>query len=303
MYRIGNVTKLLLCLCLILPVALFGQGYMQQVGTSGNVNWTQQVIRCTGVGGANPNLPLAAQRASAERAAKVDAMRNLLETIKGVNVSAETTVENYLLVNDVINTRVEGVIRNFRVVDKRYMSTLDVEIDIEMALTGSLLNTLLPNDFGGGTLMTGGQILCPTCGQPWPEGRSVPAGVSLVQASESTEPSANVFTGLIVDARGVGCRPAMAPKLLDESGNEVFGSKFVSREYATDIGMVGYEKDIGRARINDRVADNPLIVKGIKTFGPNKTDLVIGNADALKIHNAAQNMNFLQHCRVMYILD
>lgn len=303
MYRTGIVMKLLFCLCFILPIALLGQGYVQQVGTAGNVNWTEQVIRCTGVGGANPNLPLAAQRASAERAAKVDAMRNLLETLKGVNISAETTVENHLLASDVIHTRVEGVLQNFRVVDKRYMSTLDVEIDIEMPLTGSLLNTLLPSNFGGGTLMTGGQILCPTCGQPWPEGRSVPAGVSLVQASESSEPSAHVFTGLIVDARGLGVRPAMAPKLMDENGEEVYGSKFVSREYATDIGMVGYEKDINRAKINERVADNPLIVKGIKTTGPNKTDLVIGNADALKVHNAAQNMNFLQHCKVMYILD
>jgi len=303
MYKKVNVNKMFIFLCLMLPVLVFSQGYVQQVGTAGNVNWTQQTITCTGYGGANPNLPLAAQRAGAIRAAKVDALRNLLETINGVNISSETTVENHLMVNDVIHTRVEGILRGFQIKDTKYMSTGDVEVDVEVSLTGQLLNTLLPNNFGGGTLTTGGQLLCPTCGQPWPEGRAVPAGVSLVQASDAAEPTTAVYTGLIVDARGLGCRPAMAPKLVDENGKEVYGSKFVSREYATDIGMVGYEKDISRAKINERVADNPLIVKGIKTSGPNKTDLVIGNTDALKIHNAAQNMNFLQHCKVMYILD
>lgn len=155
--------------------------------------------------------------------------------------------------------------------------------------------------------MTGGQLLCPTCGQPWPKGKPVPPGVTLIRAGAGTgnagTTSSAVYTGLIIDARGLSVRPAMAPKVLDDRGDEVYGSKYVTREYAVDIGMVGYEKDINRARLNERVADNPLIVKAIEASGPNKTDVVINSADALKIHNAAANMNFLQHCKVMFILD
>lgn len=153
--------------------------------------------------------------------------------------------------------------------------------------------------------MTGGQLLCPTCGQPWPTGKPVPSGITLIQAGAGgvTPSGGGVYTGLVVDARGLGIRPAMAPKVLDEGGEEVYGSRYVSREYAVDIGMVGYEKDINRARINERIADNPLIVKAIQSSGPNKTDVVISSIDATKIHNAAANMNFLQHCKVMFILD
>lgn len=303
MFRSSSVV-VVLSLVLILPMALLGQGYVQSVGPTGNIDWTQQVMRCTGVGGPNPNLPMAAQRAGALRAAKLEALRNLLETVKGVYLTSETTVENSMIASDVIQTRVEGALKGFRVVDTRYMSTGDVEVDVEVPLTGIILDAVLPMDFGGGALMTGGQLLCPTCGQPWPAGKPVPAGVTLIQAGEGAgTQSAGVFTGLVIDARGLSLRPAMAPRVLDDRGEEVYGSKYVSREYAVDIGMVGYEKDINRARQNERVADNPLIVTAVESGGPNKTDVVISSVDANKIHNAAANMNFLQHCKVMFILD
>lgn len=130
MLRFGRIFIVVLCMALVLPVAVMGQGYLQQIGTSGNVNWTQQVIRCTGIGAPNPNHPLAAQRAGALRAAKEDARRNLIETIKGVTLTSETLVENAMLVSDVIRSRVEGTIRGFRVLEPRYMSTGDVEIDV-----------------------------------------------------------------------------------------------------------------------------------------------------------------------------
>lgn len=298
---------IVLTLLIIMPVLLFGQGYIQQVGSSGNVDWTNQIVKCTGIGAPNPNHSMAAQRAGALRAAKLDALRNLLETIRGINLSSETTVQNAMMVDDVIKTQVSGALRGYRVIDTRYMSSGDVEVDVEVAMTGVISNSILSDDFGGGRLITGGQLLCPVCGQPWPEGRSIPDGVDLIHTggSGATDVSGGrgVFTGLIIDARGLGLRPAMAPKVVDANGEEIYGSKYVDREYAVDIGMVGYEKDINNASHNVRVADNPLIVKGVDVLGQNKTDVVVSSTDAVKIHNAAANMNFLDHCKVMFILD
>jgi len=95
----------------------------------------------------------------------------------------------------------------------------------------------------------------------------------------------------------------MAPKVLDESGEEIYGSKYVSRDWAVQIGMVGYDKDVNRARNNDRVASNPLVVKGIKSAGPNKADIVVSAASATAIRNAAANQNFLDKCKVMFVVD
>jgi hypothetical protein len=296
-------TAALFALLACAPMLALGQGYVQNVG-SGAVNWTDQIVRSTGIGAPNVNMPAPQQRAGAIKAAKMDALRNLLETVKGVTLNSETTVENAIVTSDVIQTKVEGAIRGYRVVDTRYMSSGDVEVDIEVPLTGILADALLPASFGGGTLMAGGAAFCPTCGQPWPAGKPVPSGVSLSGGASAFEtPAGGAVSGLVIDARGLGLRPAMAPRIVDEQGGEVYGSKFVSREYAVDIGMVGYEKDVNRAAKNERVAATPLVVKGVQASGPNKTDVVIAMADAQKIHNAAVNMNFLQHCKVMFILD
>jgi hypothetical protein len=256
---------------------------MQSVGTAGNINWQEQMIRATGIGAPNPNVPLAAQRAGALEAAKRVALRNILEVVKGMAINSETTVENAMMTSDVITTKVTGIVRDFKVVDQRYMSDGSVEVDVEIPLSGILSDVLLPSQQGS----------------PLAPGQAYPLGVTT---------QSGVFTGLIIDTRMIidlndrGLRPAMAPKILDEQGNEVYGTGYVSRDYAVQIGVVGYEKDIDRARKDERVTDNPLIINAIKTSGTNNCDVVVSNADAQKILAAAKNMNFMEQCKVMFIL-
>ncbi|MEK6691914.1 MAG: hypothetical protein AABY44_00615, partial [Nitrospirota bacterium] len=111
-----------------------------------------------------------------------------------------------------------------------------------------------------------------------------------------------VFSGLIVDARGLGAKPAMAPKIFDEDGREVYGSAYVNREWAIKEGMAGYSKDVVAARNNPRVTATPIVVKGLKTSGQAKADIVISNIDAGKIRANAENMTFIEKCRVIIVI-
>lgn len=95
----------------------------------------------------------------------------------------------------------------------------------------------------------------------------------------------------------------MSPKIIDENGQEVYGSAFVSREYAVQQGMSGYAKDMTAAQSNPRVTNNPLTVKGLKTEGPGKSDIVISNADASKLKSAYEHLSFMKKCRVMIVVD
>ncbi|MFH2013274.1 MAG: LPP20 family lipoprotein [Pseudomonadota bacterium] len=236
----------------------------------GEVNWTMNVIRATGSGAPNPSAPnIAVARLGAERAAKVDALRNLLETVKGVRIDSETTVQNAITQNDVIQSKVEGFVRGARVVDKKYFSDGGVEVIIEVPISGSFAEALLPP--------TGGQLV-PSKGSP-------------------------VYTGLIIDATGLELHPAMSPKIIDEDGREVYGSAYVSREFAIEQGIVGYVKDIGAARQNDRVSNNPIIIKGIKTEGRGNSDVVIKNSDANILRDTSKNLSFLSQCRVLIVVD
>lgn len=303
--KITQILIMAMILILSFAFVIQAQYVTQTFGQNQTVDWSNQVARAVGIGAANPNLPTSAQRAASIRAAKLDAVRNLLETIKGIYLTSETTVRNSMVENDVISTRVEGLAQNFKQVEgPRYMSDGSVEVVVEMPITGAILDALLPGQFGGGQFMTAGQMVCPTCGQPWPQGRPVPPGVTLQQFGGATPMTASgVYTGLVVDCKGLGVRPAMAPKIIDEQGNEIYGSKFVSREWAVEIGMVGYDKDVNRARQNDRVTNNPLVIRAVQASGQNKTDVVISSADAALIHQAAANQNFLDKCKVMFIVN
>jgi hypothetical protein len=108
---------------------------------------------------------------------------------------------------------------------------------------------------------------------------------------------------MVVDARGVGARPAMSPKIVDENGAEVYGSMIVDKDYAVSQGISGYARDLTAAQGNQRVTNNPLTVKGLSAEGAGKSDIKINNEDANKIRSATENLSFMKKCRVMIVLD
>ncbi len=258
----------------------WAQQPLTQVIGNGEINWAEQTIRATGSGAPNPDAPnIAAARLGAERAAKADALRNILETIKGVRIDSETLVVNAMTQNDVIRTRVQGIVRGAQAVNTRYLSDGAVEVTLEIRMaspsapTDTLTATVLPPQ----TMGTQTQNI-PKAGNP-------------------------VYTGVIFDARGLGIRPAMSPKVVDEDGREVYGSAFVSQEWATKFGILGYAKDLEASKKNDRVATNPLVVSGRKVSGGGGCDLVISNADAQGMRDMSKNLSFLEQCRVLIVVD
>jgi hypothetical protein len=108
---------------------------------------------------------------------------------------------------------------------------------------------------------------------------------------------------MVIDARGIAARPAMSPRILDEDGKEVYGSANVDREFAVQQGMSGYARDLNAAQSNQRVTNNPVTLKAVKTSGAGRTDVIISNADAQQIRASAENAGFMKKCRVMIVLD
>ena len=253
---------------------------VEQMGDKGKINWSEGYIEAVGIG-APPERYIGKPQARpmALRAAKVDAYRNLLETTKGVRIDSATVVKDFTVESDVINAQVEGLVKGAKVVNQDYLSDGTVEVTLRMPMAGGFAQVIIPKALEKK----------PEVAPPAP-----PAGPA---------PSGDVFTGMVVDARGLQARPAMAPKVLDENGKEVYGSMNVDKEFAVQQGMSGYARDLTAAQSNPRVTNNPVSVKGVKTEGPGKSDIVISNADADKIRGAADNMTFLKKCRVMIVLD
>jgi hypothetical protein len=266
--------KIMLLLSTTLVTIGFSQ--IQEFGGKGSIDWGNRTITATGIGAPSPNAPVAAARPMAIRAARNDALRNALELIKGLQLTSTTTVENFMVSSDVVRTSVQGYIQSFKEGEPKYMADKTIEITVIVPMDNKLAEAVLPPSIGNS-----------------PKHLPVATGGS----------GAN-FTGLIIDARGLGAIPALAPKILDENGKEIYGSAYVTRDFAVKWGMAGYSKTPEQAGSQtDRIGKQPGIIKAVKATGASKCDLVISNEDAQSVLAASKSMKFLADCRVIIIVD
>ena len=292
-------TLALLSFSFFLLSSIQGQGWgwgsndaVQQVD-NGAMNYSNGFVVATGIGAISPlaqNPGMA--RATAVRAAKVDAMRNLLEAVMAITVSSETTVRGAAIENDVVKTSVEGMVRGARMrdidgdgrgsnSDIRYLSDTSIEIEMEVHMSGI------------------SEVILPPAGYaPAPVAGGAPA-----PAAAPAAPKPGTVTGLIIDARGLGLRPAMSPKVLDQNGGVVYGAGNFTREFAVKFGVAGYSKDLEQAQQDPRVVGNPLVVKGVGVQGANKADLVLAAGDVSRVKGAESSGKFLSNCKVMILID
>lgn len=70
----------------------------------------------------------------AKRAAKVDALRNLMETVYGIQIDSHTTVSDFVTQSDTIKAKVSAVIQGAREVDYRVLQDGTAEVTVEITL-------------------------------------------------------------------------------------------------------------------------------------------------------------------------
>ena len=267
-----------------LGVPLFSQGFIGDQLENGSVNYADRTITAIGIGFIPENAINAGQaRRSALRISKQDALRNLVEIVNGVVVTSETTVSGAMF-DDEIKTKVKGVIRGAeRVGDPKYLSDTSVEVTYQVKMSG-ISEVLIPPAIISAVLENTGT-----------EKKSV--------INKTIDPSSGDITGIIIDAKGLKVRPALAPKVIDKDGGIIYGPGDYSREYAVTQGVVGYSKTIESAKIDSRVKGNPLVIKATGVSGQNSTDVIIGNDDIKRVGSANTSYGVLNDCRVIILLD
>jgi hypothetical protein len=227
-----------------------------------SVDWQKRVVKCTGAGAANLKDAAgnpAVARIGAEKAAKLDALRNCLEAMKGVAITGGQTVGGAIGGDPALRGTVEGAVRGFRPVATRYFSDGGVEIDVEVPLDA-----------------VGEAVLPKAAAAPAPAGP----------------------TSLVVDAAGLKVAPALAPRLLDEAGQELYGPASLG-ESARRGGVAAYARGLDSAKrdLGPRLGDKPLVVKALRAQG---ADLVIAKADAAAL---AGHPAFLAEGRVVILTE
>ncbi|SVB85592.1 uncharacterized protein METZ01_LOCUS238446 [marine metagenome] len=258
----------------------------------GSINYADRTIQATGIGFIPVNVINAGQaRRSAMRIAKQDALRQLIEIVNGVNVTSETTVSGAMF-DDVIKTQVQGAIRGARKVgEPKYLSDTSVEVVYEVSMN-NISRALLPMAERAPVLSYESVTATGTAAAAAGQGGGAAAA-----------PASGGVTGIIIDGSGLGLRPAMSPRILNQSGTVLYGPGQYDRDYAAANGVVGYAKTLGQAKADTRVQGNPLVLRGASASGTAKTDVIISNADAGKLVSAGRSAGLLQDCRIMFVLN
>ena len=113
------------------------------------------------------------------------------------------------------------------------------------------------------------------------------------------------YTGLLIDVRGLGLQPSIAPRVLSTAGHVIHGAATVDRSLATDYGVAGYDDDIDRAYTSERLGGeeaNPFVVRAMGTAGHYSGDAIIDNFDAAQVLQADEVGDFLRQGRVTFLL-
>ena len=113
------------------------------------------------------------------------------------------------------------------------------------------------------------------------------------------------YTGLLVDVRGLGLQPSIAPRVISTEGHVIHGAATVARSLATDYGVAGYDDDIDLAYTSERLGGeeaNPFVVRATGTAGRYAGDAVLDDFDVAQVLQADEVGDFLRQGRVTFLL-
>jgi len=171
---------------------------------NGSINWTEQYIEAKGssVIDTVKFKNKAQAKAMATRGAVVVTQRNLLEIIKGVNVTSETTVKDMIAQGDYVYTRVDGVVKGAEMVGDAIEKNGMIEVKMRVPLyqRNGLASALYDNI---------------------PQNKNLKVSQT-TQGQQTKDLQDQVLNGLALNLNGKTFDPSLFPLVVDESGNLVF---------------------------------------------------------------------------------
>jgi len=245
---------------------------------NGTVNWSTGNI--SAVGKASPEDKRETSHESVLGSARADANRSLIEILKQIKINNILNVNEYASKNDIILAGMEKTARDAIISKQYYTSALSVEIMIETSMFGGFLQLVLPEEI-----------------------RQISKIKPEIRDNTIEIKRENLYTGLIIDARGLGVEPVLNPLIVSEQGHDIYSSVFISREFAVQKGVCKYLCSMDQALKDKRTGNHPMIFKGLRKEGKPNTAIVIRMSDYRLLEKTTERHTFLKECRIIIVRD
>lgn len=264
-----------------------------EVQQKGAVNWDKGAdsdVTAIGIG-LPPDNAGARGNILARRAAIVDAQRNLVEMIKGVQIDSETVLENLSVTSDIVRSKVSGLVQGARIIDEGLNPDGSYFVKLRIPMYGvqnSIASVALP------------EIRDNVTPEPLPQ-----VSDTVIPKKEIQELKNAGYTGIVVNAATMGLQPTFSPVIYDVNGRVVYGIRNLDYDYAISKGMVAYANTLENATHGNRAGNNPLVVKAVNVRGGqnsvNKVNVVVSVEDGDRILLACEKSNILQQAAVVFV--
>ena len=216
------------------------------------IDWDHGYYTAIGIARTPVGMDAATGMPLARRGAIMDAQRNLAGIIKGTQIDANTLMENFIVKSDVVKAGVKAMLTGAVIVEEKQIEG-GYQVTMRVPMYGqqnSLAATVLP-EMRQDTMTTPAPVIKPT------------SNVIIKKVQSAPEP----YTGIIIDASGLGLKPTFSPVLYDTNGRAIYGIKNINYDKAISQGMVGYAGSLAEAKQTKRAGSNPLIVRAQQVRG------------------------------------
>ncbi|MFQ5685231.1 MAG: hypothetical protein ACE5GV_01090 [Candidatus Scalindua sp.] len=233
-----------------------------KAGKTGTINWETRYITSKGIASVPSSSTTPSRRKLlARRGAIVDAQRSMLEIINGVRIDSATTVSDRM-VNETIGAEVKGTLKNYEIIDEKwdgevYEVTMQVPMGKIYKVFRNVKKSKLPD-------------------------------------RKATRPKEHEYTGLVINARGLGLIPAIFVNIYNEDGRRIGGP--IHPVYRVSTKETGYIKE-------KRIGTNPLRITAKGMAGTNGVDLVISERNVVNVRKMVFNTDIFSMNKVIILID
>jgi hypothetical protein len=266
-------------LLLVAVLSLAGAGLPCAASDRGSfvIDWRGAYLEVTGRAEITPGESgnIVRWQYEANLAAQKRATETFIRAMEVVRVDAYNTAQTVLLEERERNERIYRYISGYR---KQQVSYTDREVTIKSVFP------LFGRDGFASLLVSAGL-----------DSGSFPGHNEYVFSAP--------FTGLVVDARGLGRVPAMAPRILDEDHRVIYSIDYVEPASFARHGAVQYTFDPHYRGFVERVGKNPFRLVALADEKTIETDITISNAESRTLLQNGASRESLAQGNVIIIID
>jgi hypothetical protein len=236
---------------------------------TGQVDWTAGLLESSGQADVIGPTVVPSQASGVYAQAVHRARQRLYQALLALRFDATYTVAQAPQVSASRRLALQELVHTAPVIRTRYTARGSVESTVQLSLFGPLTTAL------------------------WPTPLS-PAPVA-IPTSEA------VYSGIVLDARGLAIQTALFPRIVDEDAQVLYAPELVDATIAARRGYVVYSTGAPETQTSARVGTHPLVVRARRVTGRSRVDIVMLRTDAARIRADRSTRHLLRQCRVLIV--